>query len=31
MRNNNQSNSLIKWIVMFGDFVLLNLIILIPA
>ncbi len=31
MRNNTQSNTLIKWIVMFGDFMLLNLIILIPA
>lgn len=31
MTSNNQSNRLIKWIVMFGDFVLLNLIILIPA
>ena len=31
MSGNNQSNRLIKWIVMFGDFVLLNLIILIPA
>ncbi len=31
MSNNNQSNRLIKWIVMLGDFVVLNLIILIPA
>ena len=31
MRNNNQSNRLIKWIVMFGDFVLLNLIIIFGA
>ena len=31
MSSNNQSNRLIKWIVMFGDFVLLNSIILIPA
>ena len=31
MSSNNQSNRLIKWIVMAGDFVLLNLIILIPA
>jgi putative colanic acid biosynthesis UDP-glucose lipid carrier transferase len=31
MRNNNQSNRLIKWIVMFGDFVLLNAIILTGA
>ena len=31
MSTNNQSNRLIKWIVMLGDFVLLNLIILIPA
>ena len=31
MSSNNQSNRLIKWIVMFGDFVLLNAIILIPA
>lgn len=28
MKNNNQSNRLIKWIIMVGDFVLLNLIIL---
>ena len=31
MRGNNQSNNVIKWIVILGDFVLLNLIILIPA
>lgn len=31
MSSNNQSNRLIKWIVMFGDFVILNMIILIPA
>lgn len=31
MSSNNQSNRLIQWIVIFGDFVLLNLIILIPA
>ena len=31
MSTNNQSNRLIKWIVMLGDFVLLNLVILIPA
>ena len=31
MSSNNQSNRLIKWIVMFGDFVLLNGIILIGA
>ena len=31
MSPNNQSNRLIKWIVIIGDFVLLNLIILIPA
>lgn len=31
MSNNNQSNRLIKWIVMLGDFMLLNAIILIPA
>ena len=31
MSTNNQSNRLIKWIVIIGDFVLLNLIILIPA
>lgn len=31
MTNNNQSNRLIKWIVMFGDFVLLNAIILVAA
>ncbi len=31
MRNNNQSNRLIKWIVMAGDFVLLNAIILVLA
>ena len=31
MALNNQSNRLIQWIVIFGDFVLLNLIILIPA
>lgn len=28
MRNNNQSNRAIKWVVMFGDFVLLNMVIL---
>lgn len=31
MSNNNQSNRLIKWIVMLGDFMLLNALILIPA
>ncbi len=31
MGNNNQSNRLIKWIVMFGDFVLLNIIIILAA
>lgn len=31
MNSNNQSNRLIKWIVMFGDFVLLNAIILVGA
>ena len=31
MTSNNRSNRLIKWIVMFGDFVLLNAIIVIPA
>ena len=31
MSTNNQSNRLIKWLVIIGDFVLLNLIILIPA
>lgn len=31
MSTNNQSNRLIKWLVMLGDFVLLNLVILIPA
>ena len=28
MSNNNQSNRLIKWIVMFGDFFVLNIVIL---
>jgi len=31
MSNNNQSNRLIKWIVILGDFMLLNALILIPA
>lgn len=31
MSGNNQSNRLIKWIVMAGDFVLLNAIILVGA
>ena len=31
MTGNNQSNRLIKWIVMAGDFALLNVIIMIPA
>ena len=31
MTRNNQSNRLIKWIIIAGDFVLLNLIIMIPA
>ena len=31
MSTNNQSNRLIKWIVIIGDFALLNLIIMIPA
>ena len=31
MGNNNQSNSVIRWLVIIGDFVLLNLIIVIPA
>ena len=28
MSSNNQSNRLIKWIVMFGDFILLNVVLL---
>ena len=31
MTRNNQSNRLIKWLIMAGDFVLLNMIIMIPA
>ena len=31
MTNNNQSNRLIKWFVMFGDFILLNIIIQVAA
>lgn len=31
MSNNDHSNNLIKWVVMIGDFVLLNAILLIPA
>ena len=31
MSGNNQSNRLIKWIVMFGDFVVLNAIILLGS